>query len=172
MVRFIYFLLLFGCALMLQSTVVPFILPYWFTAGVDLPLLVVIHIAITRGKQPAMFSGLLLGYFQDAMAGGVLGVNAIAKIIAGYTGGYLREKFFMRNVAHRAISVAGAVMFAILSKVVVLALFAQPRPGLLSPYLIWAFLGNSMLALGVHYVLSRLETASGIRQEEELSLGD
>jgi rod shape-determining protein MreD len=171
-VRFFYFLILFGSALVLQSTVVPLALPYWLTAGVDLPLLVVIHIAITGGKMPAMFTGLLLGYLQDAMSGGILGVNAIAKIIAGYTGGYLREKFFVHDIAHRATSVSGAVLISILSKVAVLALFAQPRPGLLSPYLIWAVIGNSLLALGAHYVLSRIETASGIRQEEELSLGD
>lgn len=165
-------MLLFGCALILQSTVVAFALPFWFTAGIDLPLLVVIHIAITRGKMSAMFTGLFLGYLQDAMAGGILGVNAVAKTIAGYMGGYLREKFFVRNVAHRATSVAGAVLFFILSKIAVLALFAQPRPRLLSPFLVWVFIGNSILALGAHYALSRIETISGIRQEEELSLGD
>lgn len=170
--RSLYFLFLFSCALILQSTIVPFVLPYWFTAGVDLPLVIVIHVAITRGKEPAMYTGLFLGYLQDAMAGGIVGVNAVAKIIAGFTGGFLREKFFMRNVVHRAISVAGAVLFDILSKVVVLALFAQPRPGLLSPYMIWAFFGNLFLALGTHYALSRAETVLGIRQEEELSLGD
>ena len=170
--RYLYFLLLFGSALILQSTIIPHTLPYWIVVGVDLPLLVVVHIALTRGKLPAMFTGLLLGYLQDAMAGGVLGINAIAKIIGGYTGGYLREKFFVRNVAHRAISVTGAVFFSYLSKVAVLALFAQPRPGLLSPYLVWAVVGNSLLTLGLHYAMSRIEVFSGIRQEEELSLGD
>ena len=170
--RYLYFSLLFGSALVLQSTVVPFTLPDWCTAGVDLPLLIVIHIALTRGKLSGMFAGLVLGYLQDAMTGGILGVNAIAKIIAGFTGGYLREKFFVRNIAHRATSVAGAVALSNLSKVVVLALFAQPRPGLLSPYLIWAIVGNSLLTLGSHWVLLRFEIAFGIRQEEELSLGD
>jgi rod shape-determining protein MreD len=171
-VRFFYFTILFGSALVLQSTIFPFVLPYWLSAGFDLPLLVVIHVAISRGKLPAMFAGLFLGYLQDAMAGGILGVNAISKIIAGYTGGYLKKVFFVRNVAHKATSIAGAVMLSLLSKVAVLALFAQPRPRLLSLYLIWALIGNSLLALGMHYALSRIEIASGIRQEEELSLGD
>lgn len=170
--RFLYFFILFGSSLVLQSTIVPFVLPHWFVAGFDLPLLVVIHVAITRGKLPAMLTGLLLGYLQDAMSGGILGVNAIAKIIAGFTGGYLREKFFIHNVAHRATSIAGAVIFSILSKIAVLALFAQPRPGFLSAYLMWAFVGNSLLALGAHYALSRVETATGITPEDELRLGD
>ena len=170
--RIFYFFVLFAAALLFQSTIVPFALPYWLITGVDLPLLVVIHVAITRGKLPAMFAGLLLGYLQDAMSGDILGINAVGKIVAGYTGGYLREKFFVRNVAHRAISVGGAVMFSLVSRIAVLALFAQPRPGLLSAHLIWAFIGNSLLTLGTHYALSRFETALGIKQEEELSLGD
>jgi rod shape-determining protein MreD len=119
-----------------------------------------------------MLAGLLLGYLQDALTGGILGINGVAKITAGFTGGYLREKFFVRNVAHRATSVAGAVFVSIISKVTVLMLFGQPRPELLSPYLMWAFVGNTLLTLGLHYALTRIETVSGIRQEEELSLGD
>jgi len=171
-VRCFYFVFLVGSALVLQSTMIPLILPFWIIAGVDLPLLIVIHIALTRGTLSGMLAGALVGYLQDAMTGGVLGINAVAKIIAGYTGGYLREKFFVRNVGHRATSVAGAVFLSTLSKVAVLALFSQVRPPLFSPYLMWVFLGNSLLILGSHSLLSRFEAASGIRQEEALSLGD
>lgn len=170
--RYLYYILLFGSPLVLQSTVISLTLPYWIIAGVDLPLLVVIHISLTRGKLPAMLAGLGLGYLQDAMTGGILGINAVAKITAGFTGGYLREKFFVHSVAHRASCVVGAVFVSILSKVTVLMLFGQPRPELLSPYLMWALMGNTLLILGLHYALSRIETVLGIRQEEELSLGD
>jgi rod shape-determining protein MreD len=170
--RYLYLFFLFGAALVLQSTVLPVALPYWIIAGIDLPLLVVIHMALIRGKVPGMLTGALLGYLQDAMTGGILGINALAKTIAGFTGGYLREIFFVRSIAHRASSVAGAIFFSILTRIAVLALFDQPRPGLLSLYLLWAFLGNTLLTLGLHSVLSRFEVVTGIRQEEELSLGD
>ena len=169
--RYFYFLTLFGAALVLQSTIVPLMLPAWLSAGVDLPLLVVIHVALVRGKMHGMLTGIMLGYLQDALTGGILGINAVAKIIAGYAGGYLKEKFFVRNIAHQAASVTGAVFLSIFSKVAVLGLFDQPRPGLLSPDLLWAVTGNSLLALGSHIFLTRFETTSGMEQEE-LSLGD
>lgn len=170
--RFIYFVFLVGFVLVLQSTLVPMILPGWFLAGVDLALIPVIHFALTRGTLSGMMTGALVGYLQDAMTGGVLGINGVAKIVAGYTGGVLKETLFVRGIGHRATSVAGAVLFSILSKFAVLALFGQARPSVFSPFLLWAFLGNSILALGFHVLLSRFEVVSGIRQEEELSLGD
>ena len=170
--RFIYFVFLVGSLLVFQSTLVPMILPAWFLAGVDLALIPVIHFALTRGTLSGMMTGALVGYLQDAMTGGVLGINGVAKIVAGFTGGVLKEKLFVRGIGHRAISVSGAVLLSILSKFAVLALFGQARPSVVSPFLLWAFLGNAILALGFHALLSRFELVSGIRQEEELSLGD
>ncbi len=170
--RFIYFVFLIGSLLIFQSTLVPMILPGWYLVGVDLALIPVIHFALTRGTLSGMMTGALVGYMQDAMTGGVLGINGVTKVVAGYTGGVLKEKLFVRGIGHRAISVSGAVIFSILSKFAVLALFGQAGPSIVSPFLFWAFLGNTILALGFHALLSRFEIASGIRQEEELSLGD
>ena len=170
--RYFYFPFLFGSALILQSAAVPAVLPGWFVDGFDLPLIIVLHIAMTRGKIPGMMTGLVIGYLQDAMSGGVIGFNGISKIIAGYVGGYLKEKFFVRSMTHRTASVAGAVFMALLAKIAVLALFAQPRPSLLSAQFFWGFVGNTLLALLIHALLVRFETVFGIRAEEELSLGD
>jgi rod shape-determining protein MreD len=114
----------------------------------------------------------VIGYLQDAMSGGVLGFNGVSKIIAGYMGGYLKEKFFVRSMAHRTATVAGAVFMALLARVAVLALFAQPHPSLFSTQFFWGFTGNTLLALLVHALLDRFESVFGIRAEEELSLGD
>lgn len=170
--KLLYFPLLFGAALVLQSTAVPFIVPNRLAYGFDLPLVVVIHVALTRGKTSGMVSGLLLGYLQDAMSGGVLGFNGVSKILGGFTGGYLKEKFFVRSMAHRLASVAGAVFLALLSKTAVLALFSQPHSPILSISFFWGLTGNTILALAVHAFLERLESLFGIRAEEELSLGD
>jgi rod shape-determining protein MreD len=169
--KYLYFPFLFGFVLILQSAVVPVILPGWFVDGFDLPLIITLHVAMTRGKIPGMMAGLVIGYFQDAMSGGVLGFNGVSKIIAGYMGGYLKEKFFVRSMAHRTASVAGAVFMALLGKAAILALFAQPRPSLLSTQFLWGFVGNTLFALLIHALLDRFEAAFGIRAEEELSLG-
>lgn len=170
--RYFYIPLLFAATLILQSTIVPVILPDWFVDGFDLPLIITVHVAMSKGKIPGMTAGLVMGYLQDAMSGGVLGFNGISKIIAGYTGGYLKEKFFIRSLAHRTISVAGAVFMALLAKVFVFALFAQPGPSFFSTQFFWGFVGNTLLALLIHGLLDRFETFFGIREEEELSLGD
>jgi len=170
--KFLYFPLLFGSALLLQSAVVPVMLPDGFIDGFDLPLAITIHVAFIRGKTPGMMTGLLLGYLQDAMSGGVLGFNGLSKILAGFTAGFLREKFFIQSIAHRAASVAGATFLALLTRVGVLILFSQPHPSLFSMQFLWGFIGNTLLALLVHTLLEGFETISGIREEEELSLGD
>ena len=170
--RYLYFPFLFGSALILQSSAIPVVLPDWFVDGFDLPLIIVLHIAMTRGKIPGMMTGLVIGFLQDAMSGGVLGFNGVSKITAGYMGGFLKEKFFVRSMVHRTASVAGAVFVALLSKVTVLALFAQSHPSLFSTQFFWGFAGNTLFALLIHTLLDRFETAFGIRAEEELSLGD
>jgi len=170
--RFFYFPLLFGAALILQSAAVAVVLPNSFAGGFDLPLVITIHVALTRGKTTGMMTGLLLGYLQDAMSGQVLGFNGVSKIIGGFMGGYLKEKFFVRSMAHRTASVAGAVFLALLAKIAVYSLFNRPHPSLFSVQFLWSFTGNTLLALVVHAMLERFETIFGIRAEEELSLGD
>ena len=170
--RFLYFPFLFGSVLLLQSTVVPALLPVWFIYGFDLPLILVLHIAMTRGKITGMVTGLGIGYLQDAMSGSVLGFNGISKIVAGYMGGYLKEKFFVRSLVHRTVSVAGAVFVALLTRVGVLALFAQPHPSLFSLQFLWGLIGNTFFALLIHNLLELFEKGLRIRVGEELSLGD
>jgi len=170
--RFLYFPFLFAVTLILQSSAISVVLPDWFVDGLDLPLIITIHVAMTRGKVPGMMTGVVIGYVQDAMSGGVLGFNGVSKVIAGYMGGYLKEKFFVRSMALRTASVAGAVFIALLAKVFLLALFAQPSPALISTQFIWGVVGNTLFALLIHALLDRFETVFGIRAEEELSLGD
>ena len=170
--KLLYFPFLFLVALVLQSTAVPFFIPDGLASGFDIPLAVVIHVAMTRGKSSGMVSGVLLGYLQDAMSGGVLGFNGVSKIIGGFTGGYLKEKFFVRSVGHKLASVAGAVFLALIIKTFVQALFSQPHAPILSGRFLWGIAGNTILTLAVHAFLERTESMFGIRAEEELSLGD
>ncbi len=102
----------------------------------------------------------------------MLGINGVSKIVAGYMGGYLREKFFVGSMAHRTAIVAGTVFIALFFKVGVLALFDQPRPPFLSSQFLWGFVGNTLFALLAHALFDRFESYLGIRAEEELSLGD
>jgi rod shape-determining protein MreD len=159
-VIFLYFALLLVLTLVLQSTVIPFIFPQWLAAGIDLPLVLAAHIAVTWGKIAGMLSGLVLGYFQDALSGGILGINGVGKIIAGFTGGVLREKFFVNSLTHRLGSLFGAITAGSL-----------PAPPFASLMVVWAITVNTLFALIINSFLERFEMRIGIRVEEELSLG-
>ncbi|TNF46604.1 rod shape-determining protein MreD [bacterium] len=168
---FVYFAILLILSLVLQTTVIPFVFPQWLAAGIDLPLVLAAHIAVTWGKITGMLSGLILGYFQDALSGGILGINGIGKIIVGFTGGVLREKFFVNSLAHRLGSLFGAITAGVLSKLLILHLFSLPAPSPASLMVVWAVIGNTLFALIINSFLERFEMRIGVRVEEELSLG-
>ena len=168
---FLYFALLLVLTLVLQSTVIPFIFPQWLAAGIDLPLVLAAHIAVTWGKIAGMLSGLVLGYFQDALSGGILGINGVGKIIAGFTGGVLREKFFVNSLTHRLGSLFGAITAGVLSKLLILQIFSLPAPPFASLMVVWAITVNTLFALIINSFLERFEMRIGVRVEEELSLG-
>lgn len=168
---FLYFAVLLVLSLLLQSTIIPSVLPAWMVAGIDVPLVLAAHVAVTWGKVPGMFSGLVLGYFQDALSGGIIGINGIGKIIGGFTGGVLREKFFVNSLAHRLGSIFGAVTAGVISKLLILNIFSLSAPPLVSMMVALAIVVNTFFALVTNSFLERFEMRIGIRVEEELSLG-
>jgi rod shape-determining protein MreD len=167
----IYMAVIFSLSLLLQSAVVPLVTPHWLAVGFELPLIVTVHIAVTRGKIRGMVSGMLLGYLQDALAGGIIGINGVAKILAGYMGGMLREKFFVNSLRHRLGSIFGAVAMGIIGKMGVISLFSLPLPSTSSLFLLWVVPLNTAFALLLHILLNHLEMRIGIRGEDELNLG-
>ena len=60
----------------------------------DLPLIVVALLALRRGPEFGCLAGLAAGVLQDAAAGGLIGVQALTKALAGFAiglvGGELR----------------------------------------------------------------------------------
>ncbi|MBP1678207.1 MAG: hypothetical protein H6Q29_118 [Bacteroidetes bacterium] len=74
--------------LLLHTTIVPFIA----IGGIipDLPLLLVIIIAILRGQVPGTLAGFFIGLALDLLSGGdgVMGLSALTKTAAGFLAGY------------------------------------------------------------------------------------
>ncbi len=153
-------------ALLLQTTLLPALLPPWLLEGLDFPLLLTVHLAISRGRGPAMLGGAALGYLQDALSGsGVLGVNGAALALAGYVGGFLKERFYVATFAQRLGAVTGAVASAVAWRILVRAMFgiAAPSPFSLTPVL--TFLLSTLGTLWATRLLDRLETWMKIRSE-------
>ena len=170
--RLLYLLLLFAAALVLQSSLAPFLSFGGLIPVLDLPLIVAVHVGVTRGKTNGMLAGLLLGYAQDALSGGIVGLNGFSKICAGFTAGLLREKLFASKASHRLWACFGAVFAGIASKLALLGLFGLPSPGALSLASFGTLAVGTLLVFPASVLLSGLEVRVGVRSAEELSFED
>ena len=74
----------------LQTTVIPLIAIFGIKP--DLILLVLCFVAFKTDVVPALFIGFFLGLVQDFYAPEILGLNALAKTIAGFFAGIFNEK--------------------------------------------------------------------------------
>ena len=74
--------------LLVHTTIVPFIAIGDVVP--DLPLLLVISIAIRRGQIPGTLAGFFIGLALDLLSGGdgVMGLSALTKTVAGFLAGY------------------------------------------------------------------------------------
>ena len=92
-------------ALFLQAT-----LPVWvpFFKVFDLPLLVVIYLAVAR-RNPAsgLMVGALIGLVQDAITNRPMGLYGIAKTVIGYAASSLGVKLDVENPGSRLLLTCG-----------------------------------------------------------------
>lgn len=81
---------LLGGGTVVQSTLVA----EFPIAGVtpDLPLVLVALLALARGPEVGLFTGFCLGLLQDGIGGGLVGVQALSKGLAGFGLGLFRRQ--------------------------------------------------------------------------------
>lgn len=94
----------------------------------DIPLIVVVLLALRRGPEFGCGAGFVAGLLQDAATGGLLGVQALTKAVIGFVigaaGGRLR-------VGQPLVQVPGLVILTIaegLARFVLLQAFRFPAP--------------------------------------------
>lgn len=94
----------------------------------DIPLIVVVLLALRRGPEFGCGAGFVAGLLQDAATGGLLGVQALTKAVIGFAigaaGGRLR-------VGQPMVQVPGLVILTIvegLARFALLQLFRFPAP--------------------------------------------
>ena len=108
----------------LQSTVVA-------VAGVggvtpDVPLILTVLIALRHGPEAGCLAGFVAGLLQDASGGGLLGVQALTKGLAGFGMGLLVGRFWVSNPL---VQVPGLVILSIaegLGRFLLLQMFHYP----------------------------------------------
>ena len=90
-------------AIIFQSAVTDYF-HVWTTARPDAMVLVTVYLGLHRGRETGLLGGFFLGLFQDALSGGLLGVNALTKGLIGHATGSMR-----RNVTGRESLFHGAL---------------------------------------------------------------
>jgi rod shape-determining protein MreD len=78
------------------------------TIAVDLVLVSIVYVALTRGPAGGLLTGCVAGLIQDALTSGVIGVGGIAKTIVGFLAGALGQQFIITAAVPRILMFAAA----------------------------------------------------------------
>ena len=105
--RFSLLLMVFGGSLV-QSSVVP----SWSVGGVtpDLPFILTALVALRRGPEAGCLVGFAAGILQDAAGGGLLGVQALSRALAGFAMGLLPGRIW---VGHPLVQIPGLMLLTV-----------------------------------------------------------
>ena len=94
----------------------------------DIPLIIVVLLALRRGPEFGCGAGFLAGLLQDAASGGLLGVQALTKALIGFSIGAVGARL---RVSQPLVQVPGLVVLTIaegLARFTLLKLFRFPAP--------------------------------------------
>jgi rod shape-determining protein MreD len=99
-------------------------------AGVtpDLPLIIVVLLALRRGPEFGCLAGFVTGLLQDAAGGGLIGVQALTKAVIGFAIGAAGSRL---SVTQPLVQVPGLVILTLaegLARFALLKLFRFPAP--------------------------------------------
>jgi rod shape-determining protein MreD len=114
-------------SLLFQTTVANYFLE---TVGVkpDLLLVLALVLGLTRGKGGGVALGCLLGFLQDIMSGGLLGINALSKGLIGFGAGTFRRDLMSFHPLLQAFIFALAIAFDTALNLI-LGFLLSPLPG-------------------------------------------
>jgi len=94
----------------------------------DLPLILVVLLALRRGAEFGCVAGLAAGLLQDAAGGGLIGVQALTKALVGFAIGAAGSQL---RVTQPFVQVPGLVILSLaegLARFGLLKLFRFPAP--------------------------------------------
>ncbi len=121
--RLVFLLMTFGGSLA-QSSVVPQLSVGGITP--DLPLILTVLLALRRGPETGCLAGFVVGMLQDVAGGGLVGVQAVTKALAGFAVGMLVGRLWVTNPM---VQVPGLVVLTLaegVARFLLLQLFHYP----------------------------------------------
>jgi len=144
---------------LLLKMVLPSQLPFF--QYIDLALLITVYFSLQRAPISGMLVGVVGGIGQDAIGGGILGVQGFAKTLLGYLVAIASIRFSLENPLARlgVVAVAAAahtVLFAGLHMVLEHPLSYTATWGQLGKVLGKSVLADSLASLAVFALLDRI----------------
>lgn len=126
----------------------------------DIPLIVVVLLALRRGPEFGCGAGFVAGLLQDAATGGLLGVQALTKSVVGFVIGVVGSRL---RVSQPLVQVPGLVLLSVLEGLArfgLLQMFHFPAPfGELMTYVVLPqALYNGFLGAALVFALAWAET--------------
>ena len=78
----------------------------------DFILIMVISYGLLHGSDEGLIFGVLAGFLMDLLSGGLVGVQALSKMAAGFAAGFMEKNIFKDNLLVPAIAVfIGTLIF-------------------------------------------------------------
>ena len=121
--RLLFLLMTFGGSVA-QSSIVPALSVGGVTP--DLPLILTVLLALRGGAETGCAAGFVAGLLQDVAGGGLVGVQAVTKALAGFGVGMLVGRLWLANPL---VQVPGLVLLSLgegLAPYLLLQLFHYP----------------------------------------------
>ena len=142
-------------ALALQTTAARFLVGGSVT--VDLTLVVVVYLALTKGPVTGMLTGSAAGLVQDAMSSGVIGIGGFAKLLVGFLAGIIGQQFIVtaalpRFVMFLAATLLHAAVYMSLCMLLGIRTFSSPFADASSQAV-----GNAVVGMIVLTIISAIE---------------
>lgn len=77
-------------------------------ANLDLPLVVVVLAALSRGPLTGLWTGTGAGFAQDVLSGGIVGVSGLCKCVVGVAAGMAGERLLVAAAWQRSLVLVAA----------------------------------------------------------------
>jgi rod shape-determining protein MreD len=143
---------------LMQKTFIPLINIEMVTP--DLPILLVVFIAIRRGQIHGMVSGFAYGLLIDIFSSSFLGLNSLSYLIAGFIAGYFYEENRSKEIYQSYLFIFIMFLCIFISNMIYFAIFVQGMTELSYGFLVLKYcVGSTVYSLvfGVifMFILSR-----------------
>ena len=126
---------------------------------IDLPLAVLVSLALLRGPFYGELVGFVSGLLCDLLSDGqLLGIQAFSRVAIGYCIGFVRGRLYSDNfITQLASGFIATLAVKIITSIHLSLLFADPQfLRIRFPGLILAAILNSILVVAVFWILKKL----------------